>query len=41
MKLAIVITKYNEAETITRLIKGLYEKIKQLVEKMKGLINND
>ena len=34
MKLAIVIPTYNEAETIPSLIKELFEKIKQLVEKL-------
>ena len=34
MKLAIVIPTYNEAETIPNLIKELFEKIKQLVEKL-------
>ena len=33
MKLAIVIPTYNEAETIPSLIKELFEKIKQIVEK--------
>ena len=41
MKLAIVIPTYNEAETISSLIKELFEKIKQLVEKLDILIIDD
>jgi len=41
MKLAIVIPTYNEAETISSLIKELFEKIKQLVEKLDVLIVDD
>ena len=41
MKLAIVIPTYNEAETIGSLIKELFEKIKQLVEKLDILIIDD
>ena len=41
MKLAIVIPTYNEAETIPSLIKELFEKIKQLVEKLDVLIIDD
>ena len=41
MKLAIVIPTYNEAETIPSLIKELFEKIKQLVEKLDILIIDD
>ena len=41
MKLAIVIPTYNEAETISSLIKELFEKIKQLVEKLDVLIIDD
>ena len=41
MKLAIVIPTYNEAETIPSLIKGLFEKIKHLVEKLDVLIIDD
>ena len=41
MKLAIVIPTYNEAETISNLIKELFEKIKQLVEKLDILIIDD
>ena len=41
MKLAIVIPTYNEAETIASLIKELFEKIKQLVEKLDVLIIDD
>ena len=41
MKLAIVIPTYNEAETIPNLIKELFEKIKQLVEKLDVLIIDD
>tara|TARA_B100000029_G_C17289233_1_gene856369 strand:- start:86 stop:799 length:714 start_codon:yes stop_codon:yes gene_type:complete len=41
MKLAIVIPTYNEAETISSLIKELFEKIKQLVEKLDILIVDD
>ena len=40
-KLAIVIPTYNEAETISSLIKELFEKIKQLVEKLDILIIDD
>ena len=41
MKLAIVIPTYNEAETIPNLIKELFEKIKQLVEKLDVLVIDD
>ena len=41
MKLAIVIPTYNEAETITSLIKELFDQIKQLVEKLDVLIIDD
>ena len=41
MKLAIVIPTYNEAETIPSLISELFEKIKQLVEKLDILIIDD
>ena len=41
MKLAIVIPTYNEAETIPSLIKELFEKIKQLVERLDILIIDD
>ena len=41
MKLAIVIPTYNEAETIPSLIKELFEKIKQLVDKLDILIVDD
>ena len=41
MKLAIVIPTYNEAETIPSLINELFEKIKQLVEKLDILIIDD
>ena len=41
MKLAIVIPTYNEAETIPSLIKKLFEKIKQLVERLDILIIDD
>jgi dolichol-phosphate mannosyltransferase len=41
MKLAIVIPTYNEAETIPSLIKELFEKIKQIVEKLDVLIIDD
>jgi len=41
MKLAIVIPTYNEAETISNLIKELFEKIKQMVEKLDILIIDD
>ena len=41
MKLAIVIPTYNEAETIPSLIKELFEKIKQLVEKLDILVIDD
>ena len=41
MKLAIVIPTYNEAETISSLIKELFEKIKQFVEKLDILIIDD
>ena len=41
MKLAIVIPTYNEAETISSLIKELFEKIKQFVEKLDILIVDD
>ena len=41
MKLAIVIPTYNEAETITSLIKELFNQIKQLVEKLDVLIIDD
>jgi len=41
MKLAIVIPTYNEAETIPSLIKELFEKLKQLVEKLDVLIVDD
>ena len=41
MKLAIVIPTYNEAETITSLIKELFEKMKQLVDKLDILIIDD
>ena len=41
MKLAIVIPTYNEAETIPSLITELFEKIKQLVEKLDILIIDD
>ena len=41
MKLAIVIPTYNEAETIPSLIKELFEKLKQLVEKLDVLIIDD
>ena len=41
MKLAIVIPTYNEAETISNLIKELFEKIKQLVEKLDVLVIDD
>ena len=41
MKLAIVIPTYNEAETISSLIKELFEKIKQIVEKLDILIIDD
>ena len=41
MKLAIVIPTYNEAETISSLIKELFEKIKQLVDKLDILIVDD
>ena len=41
MKLAIVIPTYNEAETIPSLIKELFEKIKQIVEKLDVLIVDD
>ena len=41
MKLAIVIPTYNEAETISNLIKELFEKIKHLVEKLDVLIIDD
>ena len=41
MRLAIVIPTYNEAETISSLIKELFEKIKQLVEKLDVLIIDD
>ena len=41
MKLAIVIPTYNEAETISSLIKELFEKIKQMVEKLDILIIDD
>ena len=41
MKLAIVIPTYNEAETITSLIKELFDQIKQLVEKLDILIIDD
>ena len=41
MKLAIVIPTYNEAETIPRLIRELFEKIKQLVDKLDVLIIDD
>ena len=41
MKLAIVIPTYNESETIPSLIKELFEKIKQLVEKLDVLIIDD
>ncbi|MDC0212152.1 polyprenol monophosphomannose synthase [Candidatus Nitrosopelagicus sp.] len=41
MKLAIVIPTYNEAETIPSLIKELFEKIKQFVEKLDILIIDD
>ena len=41
MKLAIVIPTYNEAETIPSLIKELFEKIKQLVDKLDVLVIDD
>ena len=41
MKLAIVIPTYNEAETIPSLIRELFEKIKQLVEKLDVLVIDD
>ena len=41
MKLAIVIPTYNEAETISTLIKELFEKIKQLVDRLDVLIIDD
>ena len=41
MKLAIVIPTYNEAETIPSLINELFEKIKQLVERLDILIIDD
>ena len=41
MKLAIVIPTYNEAETIPSLISELFEKIKQLVERLDILIIDD
>ena len=41
MKLAIVITTYNEAETIASLIKELFDNLKQLVEKLDILIIDD
>jgi dolichol-phosphate mannosyltransferase len=41
MKLAIVIPTYNEAETIPSLIKELFGKIKQLVERLDILIIDD
>ena len=41
MKLAIVIPTYNEAETIPNLIRELFDKIKQLVEKLDVLIIDD
>ena len=41
MKLVIVIPTYNEAETIPSLIKELFEKIKQLVDKLDVLIIDD
>ena len=41
MKLVIVIPTYNEAETISSLIKELFEKIKQLVDKLDILIIDD
>ena len=41
MKLAIVIPTYNEAETIPGLINELFEKVKQLVEKLDILIIDD
>jgi dolichol-phosphate mannosyltransferase len=41
MKLAIVIPTYNEAETISSLIKELFGKIKQLVDKLDVLIIDD
>ena len=41
MKLAIVIPTYNEAETIPNLIKELFEKLKQLVDKLDILIIDD
>jgi dolichol-phosphate mannosyltransferase len=41
VKLAIVIPTYNEAETIPSLIKELFEKIKQLVDKLDILIVDD
>ena len=41
MKLAIVIPTYNEADTISSLIKELFEKVKQLVERLDVLIIDD
>jgi dolichol-phosphate mannosyltransferase len=41
MKLAIVIPTYNEAETIPSLIKELFERLQQLVEKLDVLIIDD
>ena len=41
MKLAIVIPTYNEAETIPSLINELFEKVKELVEKLDILIIDD
>ena len=41
MKLAIVIQTYNEAETIPSLIKELFQKIKQLVERLDVLVVDD
>ena len=41
MKLAIVIPTYNEAETIPSLISELFEKLKQLVERLDILIVDD
>jgi len=41
MKLAIVIPTYNEAETIRSLIKELFERVKELVDKLDILIVDD
>ena len=41
MKLAIVIPTYNEADTISSLLKELFEKVKQLVERLDVLVIDD